>query len=84
MAEDKARSSKQYNMRQNMLREFVSDDPRSWDKMIDLHMFAYREVPCITTGFFPIAFKLMYGRTARGSFTGCEGRTEATSCLVKA
>ena len=49
----------------NMLREFVSDDPSSWDKMIDLLMFAYREVQCVTTGFSP--FELMNGRTARGS-----------------
>ena len=48
-----------------MLRKFVSDDPRSWDKMIDLLMFAYGEVPCVTTGFSP--FQLMYGRTARGA-----------------
>ena len=46
----------------NMLRKFVSDDPRSWDKMIDLLMFAYREASCVTTGFSP--FDLMYGRTA--------------------
>ena len=32
-------------------------------QMIDLLMFAYREVPCVTTGFSP--FQLMYGRTAR-------------------
>ena len=50
----------------NMLRKFVSDDPRSWDKMIDLLMFAYREVPCVTTEFSP--FKLMYGITARGPY----------------
>ena len=47
-----------------MLRKFVSDDPRSWNKMIDLLMFAYREAPCVTTGFSP--FELMYGRNARG------------------
>ena len=47
----------------NMLRKFLSDDPRSWNKKIDLLMFAYGEVPYITTGFSP--FELMYGRTAR-------------------
>ena len=31
--------------------------------MIDLLMFAYREVPYVTTVFSP--FELMYGRTAR-------------------
>ena len=66
----------------NMLRKFVSDDPRSWDKMIDLLMFAYREVPCVTTGFS--SFELMYGRTARGPLLVSEGRTDAISCLWKA
>ena len=32
--------------------------------MIHLLMFAYSEVPCITTAFSP--FELMYGRTAIG------------------
>ena len=35
----------------SMLRKFVSDDPRSWNKMIDLLIFEYREFPCVTTGF---------------------------------
>ena len=47
-----------------MVRKFVSDDPRSWDKMIDLLVFAYRKVPSVTTGFS--SFELRYGRTARG------------------
>ena len=46
-----------------MFRKFVSDDRRSWDKMINLLMLAIREVPCVTTGFSP--FELMYGRNAR-------------------
>ena len=54
-----------------MLRKFVSDDPRSWDKMIDLLIFANREVPYVTTGFSP--FELMYGRTARGPLRGLKG-----------
>ena len=41
----------------------MSDDPRSWDKMIDLLMFAYREVPCVTTGVS--IFELMYVRAAK-------------------
>ena len=48
----------------NMLRKFVSNDPRSWDKMINLLTFAYREGTCVTTGLSP--FELLYGRTARG------------------
>ena len=32
--------------------------------MIDLLIFAYREVPCVTTGFS--TFELIYGRNARG------------------
>ena len=42
----------------------MSDDPRSWNKIIYLLMFAYREVPCVTTEFSP--FELMYERNARG------------------
>ena len=42
-----------------MLRKFVSDDPMSWDKIIDLLMFVYRDVPCVATGFS--SFELMYG-----------------------
>ena len=46
---------------ENMFRKLVSDDPRSWDKIIDFIMFAYREVPYVMTGFSP--FELMYGMT---------------------
>ena len=48
----------------NMLCKFVPEDPRSFDKKIDLLIFEYSEVPCVTTGFSP--FQLMSGRTARG------------------
>ena len=48
-----------------MLLKCVSNDPRSWDKIIELLMLAYSEVPFLTTGFY--SFELMYGRTARDS-----------------
>ena len=48
----------------NMPRKFVSDDPRSRAKLVDLLIFAYREVPRVTTGFYP--FELIHGRITRG------------------
>ena len=39
--------------------KFVSDDPRSWDKMSDL-LFAYREVPFVTIDFSPFELILVF------------------------
>lgn len=51
-------------MLKNAFHKFVSDDPKSWNKMIDLLMLiACREIPCVTTGFF--LFALIYCRAAR-------------------
>ncbi|GFO11336.1 reverse transcriptase-like protein [Plakobranchus ocellatus] len=38
--------------------------PQTWDKMIPAVLFAYREIPNVTTGYPP--FMLMYGRRVRG------------------
>ena len=46
------------------LRKYMQDDPRGWDRMLPYLLFAYREVPCETTGFSP--FELLYGRHIRG------------------
>ena len=46
------------------LRKYMQDDPRGWDRMLPYLLFAYREVPCETTGFSP--FVLLYGRHIRG------------------
>ena len=47
-----------------MLRKTVSDDPKMWDKMLPYLLFAYREVPHVSTGFAP--FEVLYGHTLRG------------------
>ncbi|XP_051509646.1 uncharacterized protein LOC127415117 [Myxocyprinus asiaticus] len=48
----------------NMIRKFVHDDSRNWDKWLDPLLFAVREVPQASTGFSP--FKLLYGQRPRG------------------
>ncbi len=48
----------------NMLRNFVADTGRDWDKWPPLVLFAYREVPQASTGFSP--FKLIYGWQVQG------------------
>ena len=47
-----------------MLRKLCTEQPKSWNKLIDPLLFAYREVPQESTGFSP--FELLYGRTIRG------------------
>ena len=48
----------------SMLRKFVHDEPKSWDKVLPFVLFAYREVPEAATGFSP--FELVYGWQVRG------------------
>ncbi|GFN82032.1 gypsy retrotransposon integrase-like protein 1 [Plakobranchus ocellatus] len=47
-----------------MLRKLCTEKPQTWDKMIPAVLFAYREIPNVTTGYPP--FMLMYGRRVRG------------------
>ncbi|KAL8559309.1 hypothetical protein ACOMHN_060000 [Nucella lapillus] len=47
-----------------MLRSLVHDKPKQWDRWIPALLFAYREVPQSSTGFFP--FEMLYGRKVRG------------------
>ena len=42
-----------------MLRKVLLTERRSWDKLLPLVMFAYREVPQMSTGFSP--FELVFG-----------------------
>ncbi|GFO35988.1 Pol polyprotein [Plakobranchus ocellatus] len=46
-----------------MLRKLCTEKPQTWDKMIPAVLFAYREIPNVTTGYPP--FMLMYGRRVR-------------------
>ena len=48
----------------SMLKKFVSQDPKGWDKYVPYLLFAYREVPQASMGFSP--FELLYGRKIRG------------------
>ena len=41
-----------------------NDDPEMWDKFIQPLLFAYREVPQVSTGFSP--FELIFGHNVRG------------------
>lgn len=47
-----------------MLKKFVSDTGKDWDKWLPFLLFAYREVPQSSTGFYP--FELIYGHQVRG------------------
>ncbi|XP_027865809.1 uncharacterized protein LOC114140258 [Xiphophorus couchianus] len=47
-----------------MLRKFIDDAGKNWDKWLPFLLFAYREVPQASTGFSP--FELLYGRQVRG------------------
>ncbi len=47
-----------------MLRKFVSDTGKDWDKWLPFLLFAYREVPQASTGFSP--FELLYGWPVQG------------------
>ena len=48
----------------HMLKKFISNEVDKWDKYLPYLLFAYREVPCQSTGYSP--FELLYGRTERG------------------
>ena len=47
-----------------MIRKFIHEDARNWDRWLDPLLFAVREVPQASTGFSP--FELLFGRTPRG------------------
>ena len=48
----------------SMLKRLCSEQPRQWHCYINPLLFAYREVPQMSTGFSP--FELLYGRAVRG------------------
>ena len=48
----------------SMLKKFVRERVQTWDKYLAYLLFAYREVPCESTGYSP--FELLYGRRVRG------------------
>ena len=50
-----------------MLKKFVKNQTDNWDKYLPYVLFAYREVPCQSTGYSP--FELLYGRSIWGPFS---------------
>ncbi len=60
-----------------MLRKFVSDTGRDWDKWLPFLLFAYREVPHASTGFSP--FELLYGWRVQGPLDLLRKSWEAAS-----
>lgn len=67
-----------------MLRKFAGDSVTDWDKYLPYLLFAYREVPCPTTGYSP--FELLYGGTVRGPLAVVKefwlGKTSSEENLV--
>lgn len=59
-----------------MLRKFVSDTGKDWDKWLPFLLFAYREVPQASTGFSP--FKLLYGWPVQGPLDLLKHKWEKT------
>eukprot|EP00745_Piridium_sociabile_P002381 TRINITY_DN1145_c0_g1_i6.p1 TRINITY_DN1145_c0_g1~~TRINITY_DN1145_c0_g1_i6.p1 ORF type:complete len:1434 (+),score=199.20 TRINITY_DN1145_c0_g1_i6:329-4630(+) len=47
-----------------MLKKVVQSHPENWDRYLPALLFAYRELPCESTGFSP--FELVFGRRPRG------------------
>ncbi len=47
-----------------IVRKFVKEYAKNWDKWLEPLLFALREVPQASTGFSP--FELLYGRQSRG------------------
>lgn len=48
----------------SMLRKFVAENGKDWDRWLPYLLFAYREVPQASTGFSP--FELLFGWPVRG------------------
>ena len=48
----------------SMLKRMCQERPKDWDRYLPAVLFAYREVPQVSTCFSP--FELLYGRSVRG------------------
>ena len=58
-----------------MLRRTVAEEGKDWDKLLPYLLFAYREVPVVSTGFSP--FELLYGRAVWGPLDVIKATWEA-------
>src|SRR6266568_2251767 len=52
----------------SMLKKMCAEKVKDWDRYIDALLFAYREVPQESLGYF-FPFDLLYGRSVRGPMT---------------
>lgn len=64
-----------------MLRKFVSDNGKDWDKWLPFLLYAYREVPQASTGFSP--FELLYGWQVQGPLDLVKRSWEASSTTAE-
>ena len=48
----------------NMLMRLAEKETRNWDRFVSAALFAYREVPNVSTGMSP--YEMVYGRRVRG------------------
>lgn len=64
-----------------MLKKFVSDTGKDWDKWLPFLLFAYREVPQASTGFSP--FELLYGWPVQGPLDLLKRRWEGPAVAPK-
>ena len=64
-----------------MLRKTATEEGKDWDQLIPYLLFAYREVPQMSTGFSP--FELMHGRQVRGPLDVLKETWEASKKLTE-
>lgn len=62
-----------------MLRKFVDDTGSDWDQWLPYLLFAYREVPQVSTGLS--AFELLYGHEVRGPLSSLKETWEGDQGL---
>ena len=48
----------------SVLKRCIQEDGRNWDQILPMIAFAYREIPCSSSGFSP--FELLYSHNVRG------------------
>uniref|UniRef100_A0A9J7Y7K1 Uncharacterized protein n=1 Tax=Cyprinus carpio carpio TaxID=630221 RepID=A0A9J7Y7K1_CYPCA len=64
-----------------MLKKFVSENGKDWDKWLPYLLFAYREVPQASTGFSP--FELLFAHQIRGPLDVLRDSWEASDKPTK-
>ena len=59
-----------------MIKKFVMEKDKDWDKLLPYLLFGYREVPHASTSFSPL--ELLYGRSVRGPLDALKGAWEGS------